>query len=100
MTTESMEREHDGVLTITRIGNSAGLRIPAWLLKARHLEVGHTIPYKIINGQMTLDLNSGKPRREKSPEAKARLQQLMSRITTDTQWHEEVDYGVEGDELI
>lgn len=83
--------------TISKWGNSSAIRIPSQFLKRLNLEEGAEVEI-IVTPENELLLRPTK-KIESNQELRAHLQQLLAQVKPDTR-HEEIDFGVKGDELI
>ncbi|MDN4070020.1 AbrB/MazE/SpoVT family DNA-binding domain-containing protein [Paenibacillus vini] len=84
--------------TLSKWGNSTAIRIPNQLLKRLNLEEGTEVEI-IVTPENDLLLRPVDKPQESNEELRAHLQSLLSKIKPDAR-HEEIDLGVEGDELI
>jgi antitoxin MazE len=85
--------------TLSKWGNSSAIRIPNQILKRLNLEEGAEIEI-IVTPENDLLLRPTKKPQESNEELRAHLKMLLSKIKPDSPRHEEVDLGIEGDELI
>jgi len=83
---------------INKWGNSCAIRIPSQILKQLNLEEGAEIEM-IVTPDRELLLRPVHQAQGSNAELHAHLQQLLSQIKPNAR-HEEVDLGIEGDELI
>lgn len=87
-------------VTLSRWGNSSGIRIPNQFLKRMNLVEGMeleailTPENHILLRPLTLTPN------ESNDELRSHLKMLLSKIKPDSLRHEEIDVGIEGDEII
>lgn len=84
--------------TLSKWGNSTAIRIPNQLLKRLNLEEGAEVEI-IVTPENDLLLRPVDKPQESNEELRAHLQRLLSKVKPGTR-HEEIDLGVEGDELI
>ena len=85
--------------TLSKWGNSSAIRIPNQILKRLNLEEGAEIEI-IVTPENDLLLRPTKKPQESNEELRAHLKMLLSKIKPDSPRHEEIDFGIEGDELI
>ncbi|MDO3409900.1 AbrB/MazE/SpoVT family DNA-binding domain-containing protein [Saccharibacillus sp. CPCC 101409] len=85
-------------VTLSRWGNSNGIRIPNQFLKQLNLVEGMQIEVTLTSDNQLLlrPLNSV----DSNEELRSHLDRLLSKIKVDSPRHEEIDFGIEGDELI
>ncbi len=92
-----MERDqhkpNEGVIhvttTVQKWGNSLAVRIPTRIAEAISIEQGSEIELSVENQVITL-----KPKKKKPT-----LEELLAQVTPENR-HVEVDFGVEGNELM
>lgn len=85
--------------TISKWGNSNAVRIPNQFLKLLNLTEGMEIQIMVTPENDLLLRPLTKPQ-ESNEELRVHLKQLLSQLKPDSPRHEEVDFGIEGDELI
>ncbi len=85
-------------VTLSRWGNSSGIRIPNQFLKRMNLVEGMELEAILTpeNHLLLRPLNT----QESNEELRSHLKMLLSKIKLDSARHEEVDLGIEGDEII
>lgn len=84
--------------TLSRWGNSSAVRIPNQLLKRLNLEEGAELEV-LLTPENHILLRPLK-QTESNEELREHLQTLLSGIKPDSSRHDEVDVGIEGDEII
>ncbi|MFD2115358.1 AbrB/MazE/SpoVT family DNA-binding domain-containing protein [Paenibacillus yanchengensis] len=84
--------------TLSKWGNSNAIRIPNQILKRLNLSEGSEIEI-IVTTENELLLRPLSPSTDTQKELRAHLNHLLSQVKPDIR-HEEVDLGIEGDELI
>lgn len=84
---------------LSRWGNSSGIRIPNQFLKRMNLVEGTEMEI-ILAPENHILLRPLQTPDESTVELRNHLKTLLSQIKTDSPRHEEVDLGVEGDEII
>lgn len=78
------------IQSIKKWGNSAGVRIPASILRATHLEINATVQIREEEGRIIL---------EPVPQESLSLDALLAQITPETM-HEEISFGAaQGNEI-
>jgi antitoxin MazE len=87
------------IATLSKWGNSSAIRIPNQILKRLNLEEGAEIEI-IVTPENDLLLRPTKKPEESNQELRAHLKQLLLQLKPNTPRHDEIDVGVEGDELI
>jgi antitoxin MazE len=85
--------------TLSKWGNSSAIRIPNQFLKRLNLEEGAEIQI-IVTPENDLLLRPTTKPQESNEELRAHLKLLLSKIKPGSPRHEEIDLGIEGDELI
>jgi antitoxin MazE len=85
--------------TLSKWGNSSAVRIPNQVLKRLNLEEGAELEILVTPENEILLRPKTKPQ-ESNEELRAHLRNLLSQIKPKSQRHEEIDLGIEGDELI
>lgn len=85
--------------TLSKWGNSSAVRIPNQLLKRLNLEEGTEMQIMVTPENDILLRPIMKPQ-ESNEELRAHMKMLLSKIKPDSARHEEIDLGIEGDELI
>ena len=85
--------------TLSKWGNSCAIRIPNQFLKRLNLEEGAEIQI-IVTPENDLLLRPTTKPQESNEELRAHLKLLLSKIKPGSPRHEEIDLGIEGDELI
>lgn len=86
-------------VTLSRWGNSSAVRIPTPFLKRMNLEEGAELEI-VLTADNHILLRPTQSPSDSNEELRAHLRKLLSRIEPDSPRHEEVDVGIEGDELI
>jgi antitoxin MazE len=86
-------------VTLSKWGNSSAVRIPNQFLKRLNLQEGEEIEIMLTPENDILLRPLEKPQ-ESNEELRAHLKQLLSKVKADSSRHEEIDLGIEGDELI
>lgn len=86
-------------VTISKWGNSSAIRIPNQFLKLLNLREGTELQITLTADNEILLRPSVEPT-ESNAELKAHMKMLLSKIKPESPRHEEVDLGMEGDELI
>ncbi|MEK5162620.1 AbrB/MazE/SpoVT family DNA-binding domain-containing protein [Paenibacillus sp. FSL R5-0527] len=85
--------------TLSKWGNSTGIRIPNQIMKHLNLEEGIEVEIMITPENDILLRPLNKPQ-ETNEDLRAHLKELLSKIKPNSPRHDEIDFGVEGDELI
>jgi antitoxin MazE len=85
--------------TLSKWGNSSAIRIPNQFLKRLNLEEGAEIEIIITPDNDILLRPLTKPQ-ESNEELRAHMRMLLSKFKPDSPRHEEIDLGIEGDEMI
>lgn len=85
--------------TLSKWGNSTGVRIPNQIIKRLNLEEGAEVEILVTPDNEILLRPLVKPQ-ESNQDLRAHLEKLLSQMKPDSPRHEEVDLGIEGDELI
>ncbi|MCY9668675.1 AbrB/MazE/SpoVT family DNA-binding domain-containing protein [Paenibacillus alginolyticus] len=85
--------------TLSKWGNSSAVRIPNQFLKLLNLEEGAELQIMVTADNEILLRPVVKPQ-ETNEELRNHLTTLLSKIKPNSPRHEEIDFGVEGDELI
>lgn len=85
--------------TLSKWGNSSAIRIPNQFLKRLNLEEGAEIEIMLTPDNDILLRPLMKPQ-ESNEELRAHMRSLLSKIKPGSQRHDELDLGIEGDELI
>ncbi|TDL58006.1 AbrB/MazE/SpoVT family DNA-binding domain-containing protein [Paenibacillus dendritiformis] len=97
------KKEKDVILmttaTLRKWGNSSAVRIPNQIVKRLNLEEGAEIEL-IVTPENDLLLRPMKKAQESNEELRAHLKLLLAKIMPDSPRHDEVDVGIEGDEMI
>lgn len=97
-------REKDVILmttaTLSKWGNSSAIRIPNQILKRLNLEEGAEIEIIVTPENNLLLRPARKQQQESNEDLRAHLKLLLSQIKPDSPRHEEIDVGIEGEELI
>jgi antitoxin MazE len=86
-------------VTLSKWGNSSAVRIPNQFLKFLNLEEGAELQI-IVTPENDLLLRPTTKPQESNEELRAHLKRLLSKMKPDSPRHEEIDLGIEGDELI
>jgi antitoxin MazE len=86
-------------VTVSKWGNSSAIRIPNQFLKQLNLKDGAELQIILTSDNEILLRPSAVPD-ESNAELKAHMKMLLSKIKPESPRHEEVDLGIEGDELI
>ena len=84
--------------TLSKWGNSSAVRIPNQLLKRLNLEEGTELQI-MITPENDILLRPVVHQQESGEELRAHLKMLLSKMKPDSK-HEEIDLGMEGNELI
>lgn len=87
-------------VTLSKWGNSSAIRIPNQFLKQLNLKEGSELQILLTPDNNEMILRPFTEPEESNAELKAHMKHLLSKIKTDTPRHEEIDLGIEGDELI
>lgn len=85
--------------TLSKWGNSSAVRIPNQLLKQLNLVEGAELQILLTSDNEILLRPIQKPQ-DNSEELREHLKVLLSKIKPESPRHEEVDLGIEGDEII
>ncbi|WP_309244738.1 AbrB/MazE/SpoVT family DNA-binding domain-containing protein [Cohnella silvisoli] len=85
--------------TLSKWGNSSAIRIPNQLLKRLNLEEGAELQIMLTPENDILLRPVVKPQ-ETNEELRAHMKKLLAKVNPDSPRHEEIDLGIEGDELI
>lgn len=85
--------------TLSKWGNSTGIRIPNQIMKLLHLEEGAEVEI-IVTPENDILLRPLTKPQETNEDLRTHLKKLLNTIKPDSPRHEEVDLGIEGDELI
>lgn len=85
--------------TLSKWGNSTGVRIPNQIIKRLNLEEGAEVEILVTTDNEILLRPLVKPQ-ESNQDLRAHLEKLLNQMKPDSPRHEEVDLGIEGDELI
>ncbi|MHA6531408.1 AbrB/MazE/SpoVT family DNA-binding domain-containing protein [Paenibacillus sp. BAC0078] len=85
-------------VTLSKWGHSSAIRIPSQFIKRLNLEEGAEVEI-ILTPENDLLLRPVKKPKEADEDLRAHLQMLLSKIKPGTS-HDEVDLGIEGDELL
>ncbi len=86
------------MVTLSRWGNSSGIRIPNQFLKQMNLAEGMQME-AILTPENHI-LVRPVQQAETNEQLRSHLQTLLSQIKKDSPRHEEIDLGIEGDKLI
>lgn len=86
-------------VTVSKWGNSSAIRIPNQFIKQLNLKDGTELQIILTSDNEILLRPSVEPD-ESNTELKAHMKMLLSKIKPESPRHEEVDLGIEGDELI
>lgn len=86
-------------VTLSKWGNSSAVRIPNQILKQLNLEEGAEMQIMVTPENDILLRPTTKPE-ESNEELRAHMKMLLSKIKPDSKSHAEIDFGIEGDELI
>ncbi|BFT75687.1 AbrB/MazE/SpoVT family DNA-binding domain-containing protein [Paenibacillus sp. P36] len=86
-------------VTVSKWGNSSAIRIPNQFLKQLNLKDGAELQILLTSDNEILLRPSVDPD-ESNAELKSHMKMLLSKIKPESPRHEEVDLGIEGDELI
>lgn len=84
--------------TLSKWGNSSAIRIPNQFLKRLNLEDGAEIEI-ILTPDNDLLLRPVKKASETQEDLRSHLKSLLSNVKQDKK-HAEIDFGIEGNELI
>ena len=85
--------------TLSKWGNSSAVRIPTQFLKRLNLEDGAELQI-IVTPENDILLRPTKKQEESNEELRSHLKMLLSKVKPDSPRHEEIELGIEGDELI
>ncbi len=85
--------------TLSKWGNSSAIRIPNQFLKRLNLQDGAEMLIILTPDNDILLRPMTKPQ-ESNEDLRTHMKMLLSKIKPDSPRHEEIDLGVEGDELI
>ncbi len=85
-------------VTLSKWGNSNAVRIPNQFIKHLNLTEGAELE-AILTSDNQILLRPLK-RQESNEDLRVHLQSLLSQIKPDSPRHREIDFGIEGDELI
>lgn len=85
--------------TLSKWGNSSAIRIPADLIKRLNWSEGTEMEMIITNDNEIL-LRPLLQHEESNQDLKAHLNNLLAQINPKSPRHEEVDWGIEGDEKL
>jgi antitoxin MazE len=85
--------------TLSKWGNRIAIRIPNQLLKHLDLEEGSEVEM-IVTPEKEIILRPSIKPEETNEELRDHLSMLLSKIKTNSPRHNEIDLGIEGDELI
>ncbi|WP_235886355.1 AbrB/MazE/SpoVT family DNA-binding domain-containing protein [Paenibacillus cymbidii] len=85
-------------VTLSRWGNSCAVRIPNQFLKRMNLEEGSELE-AVLTPDNHILLRPLRPQGA-NEELREHLNSLLAKIKPDSPRHEEIDMGIEGDELI
>lgn len=85
--------DYMSTVTAQKWGNSLGVRIPKEAADRIGIDQGSEMEINVIGSESTITL---KP---KKPQKKYTLEELLAQITPENR-HKEVDFGIEGRELI
>lgn len=88
------------VATLSKWGNSSAVRIPNQLLKQLQLEEGAELQILVTEENEILLRPLLKSQSDTTEELRAHLSKLLSKIDPDSKRHDEIDMGIEGDELL
>lgn len=87
-------------VTLSRWGNSSGVRIPNHFLKRMNLIDGAEMEAILTPENHILLRPLTQTEEDSNEELRAHLKMLLSKIKPDSLRHEEIDFGIEGDEII
>jgi antitoxin MazE len=85
--------------TLSKWGNSCAVRIPNHFLKQLNLEEGAELEVILTSDNDILIRPLSKPK-DTNEELRAHMKSLLAKIKPDSPRHEEIDFGIEGDEII
>jgi len=85
--------DYMSTVTAQKWGNSLGVRIPKEAADRIGIDQGSEVEINVIGSEGTITL---KPKRQRK---KYTLEELLAQITPENR-HKEVDFGIEGRELI
>lgn len=85
--------------TLSKWGNSSAIRIPTDLIKRLNWSEGTEMEMIITNDNEIL-LRPLLQQEESNQDLKAHLNNLLAQINPKSPRHEEVDWGIEGDEKL
>jgi Growth regulator len=86
-------------VTLSRWGNSSAVRIPNQFMRQLNLVEGMELE-AILTPENHILLRPKTKLQETNEELRVHLQMLLSKIKPDSERHEEIDLGIEGDERI
>lgn len=86
-------------VTLSRWGNSRAVRIPNSFLKHLNLDEGAELE-AVLTPENCILLRPIRKSQESNEELREHLNMLLSKIKPDSTPHEEINLGIEGDELI
>lgn len=93
ITNQTKEVDYMSTVIAQKWGNSLGIRIPKEAADRIGISQGSEIELYVTGSENTITL---KPKRTKK---KYTLEELLSQITPENQ-HKEIDFGIEGREII
>ncbi len=86
-------------VTLSRWGNSTGIRIPNQFLKRMNLVEGIEMEI-VLRPYNHILLRPLEAPEESGEELRSHLKTLLSQIRADSPCHEEINLGIKGDEII
>ena len=89
--TINKENEVNGMTTVQKWGNSLAVRIPKEIADYVAIQQGSEVEFNVANGAITLI--------PKKQQKKYSLEELLAQCSLENR-HQEIDFGVEGKELI
>ena len=85
--------------TLSKWGNSMAVRIPNQVVRQLHLVEGIELQV-IVTPENDILLRPAVQPEETNEDLRLHLKMLLSKIKPDSPRHEEIDLGIEGDELL
>lgn len=86
---------------VSKWGNSSAVRIPNQFTRLLNLKEGDVVQIKLTSEKDLLLRPIIEPQeQESSEELREHLKNLLSQIEPDSPRHEEIDFGIEGNERI
>lgn len=84
---------------LSKWGNSSAIRIPNQIVKRLNLAEGSEMQITITSENEIVLRPTAKPQ-EPNEDLRKHLNGLLSQMKTDSPRHEEIDFGIEGDEKL